>query len=858
MLPLLLLLMPHAPLSILAPLSGFICPLDEVPDPVFAEHIIGEGGAIEPSSQLLVAPISGEVLEIHPSRHAITLRSDEGLELLLHIGLDTVLLRGEGFFPLVNAGERINAGQPLIDFDADRLALSARSLITAVIITNSEQISHIELANGHVEAGQDRLMTVHWRQKQQELPRHELDFSNAHRSGPIVVGHRGGLHARPAAQLAHAVKGYRATVHLQHKGHQADARSVVELLGLNIKHGDEVELLASGSDAEQALAQLRQLLSQEGSFNPEEPQDQEPSLWVAPQADERRMIGVAASPGVVSGTIYHLRRNSLHYQARGAGVEAEQQRLIDALDESRTALRELRQQLHDDGAHDRAAIFAAHSEILDDPVLFQEARRHIYAGKSAAYAWDQSIQAQRAIVARVDNSLIAARAVDIDDIGRRVLTAILGGHAEQIHCPAGSILIADDLTPSDTVRLDKERVCGFCTTRGSATSHVAILARSLGIPAVTGVEARALQLSDGEPVILDGSLGHVICNPNAAELARAQALTASGPLIHAADAQAAATLDGRQIRVAANISSVAEAERAAAAGADGVGLLRTEFLYLDRTREPTEAEQTRVLADICTALGPLRPLVVRSLDIGGDKPVPYLHMSFDENPELGLRGLRFGLVNPAVLRRQIRAVLRAADRGNVKLMLPMVASVDEFRLARQVVEEECQHLQLPLIPLGAMIEIPAAALKSAQLAEVADFFSIGTNDLTQYTLAMDRGHPRLAPFLDALDPAVLRLIALAVEGAAGKKRAVSVCGSAAGDPCAVPLLIGLGIDELSMNPELIPPTKALIRKLNCHDCAAWAQLALTLPDAQSVRAMMAQQLARTMPPPAAATEAQHG
>lgn len=850
--------MSQAPLSILAPLSGFICPLEDVPDPVFAERIVGDGAAIEPCSQVLVAPINGEVLEIHPSRHAITLRSDEGLELLLHIGLDTVLLRGEGFYPLVSAGERITLGQPLIDFDADRLALSARSLITAIIITNSEQISHIELASGHVEAGHDRLMTIHWGPKQQAIARHELDFSAAQRSGPIVVGHAGGLHARPAAQVAHAAKGYRANIHLQHSGNQADARSVVALLGLNIKHGDEVELLASGSDAQQALEQMRHLLSQGGQFSHEEPQDNEPPLWIAPQADERRMVGVAASPGVVSGTIYHLRRDSLHYQARGNGIEAEQQRLVDALDDSRTALRELRQQLRDEGAHDRAAIFAAHSEILDDPVLFQEARRHIYAGKSAAYAWDQSIQAQRAIVARVDNSLIAARATDIDDIGRRVLTAILGGHADQIHCPAGTILIADDLTPSDTVRLDKRRVCGFCTTRGSATSHVAILARSLGIPAVTGVEARLLQLDDGEPVVLDGSLGHVIRHPNASELARAQALTASGPQIHEPDERPAATNDGQLIRVSANISSVAEAQRAADAGADGVGLLRTEFLYLERTSEPGENEQARVLADIAAALGPLRSLVVRTLDIGGDKPVPYLSMPVDENPELGLRGLRFGLLNPSVLRRQIRAVLRTADRGNIKLMFPMVASVDEFRLARQVVEEECRRLQLPAVPIGAMIEIPAAALKSAQLAEVADFFSIGTNDLTQYTLAMDRGHPRLAPFLDALDPAVLRLIALAVEGAAGNKRAVSVCGSAAGDPCAVPLLIGLGVDELSMSPELIPPTKALIRKLSRRDCEQWARVALALPDAHSVRAMMAKHLARMMPLAPAATEARHG
>lgn len=834
-------------LVVTAPLSGFVCELEEIPDPVFAQRMVGDGAAIDPTSQVLLAPIAGTVIEIHPSRHAVTLRAANGIELLVHIGLDTVLLRGEGFYPLVEAGNEVSVGQPLIDFDADHLALTARSLLTAVVVTNSERIARIEVNSGRVTAGCDRLMTIHLKND------HDRPSSRSRNSGPqltslpLVVRHGGGLHARPAAQLAHAAKQFRADISLHHGPNSADARSVVSLLGLNIKHLDEVILSAVGSDADQALQSLAKLLEEPLHAEGEAPPPPESPLWVAPSGEARRLIGVAASPGVVAGTIYHLRRDTLQYQARGRGVEAEQQRLVDGLASARLGLEELQQQMRDDGAHERASIFAAHAEILEDPTLYQEARRHIYAGKSAAYAWDQAIQAQRTIVARLDNAMIAARAIDLDDIGRRVLTAILGIHADEIQCPAGSILVAEDLTPSDTVRLDKALVNGFCTVRGSATSHVAILARSLHIPALTGVDSRVLQLADGQQVVLDGSLGQLILDPTEAERARAQTLTDSNQRLHAPDEQPAATNDGRLIRVSANISSVAEAQRAVAAGADGVGLLRTEFLYLERSNEPSESEQTRVFGDIADILGPLRSLVVRTLDIGGDKPVPYLSMPTDENPELGLRGIRFGLLNPNILRRQVRAVLRSSDRCNMRLMFPMVASVDEFRLARQVVAEECSRLDLPPIPVGAMIEIPAAALKSAQLAELADFFSIGTNDLTQYTLAMDRGHPRLAPFLDALDPAVLRLIALAVEGAAGARRPVSVCGSVAGDPCAVPLLVGLGVDELSMNPELVPPTKALLRRLNRGDCEKWAQVALALPDAQSVRVMMNKHLVRLMP-----------
>jgi len=410
--------------------------------------------------------------------------------------------------------------------------------------------------------------------------------------------------------------------------------------------------------------------------------------------------------------------------------------------------------------------------------------------------------------------------------------------------PPDTILIAEDLSPSDTASLDRTRVRGFCTTLGGATSHVAILARSADIPAVAGIDPRVLDLPNGTPVILDGTKGTLTrapdeekikkireCQQRQADRRAAAMETAHAPAI---------TIDGQSIEVVANIGGPADAGRVIELGGEGVGLLRSEFLFMSRAQEPTEDEQFEAYSTVARALGPGRPLIIRTLDVGGDKPLPYLPIPPEENPFLGERGIRVGLNRPDMLRTQMRAILRASEVGRVRIMFPMIATLAELREARKLLAEEQKRLGVGSIEVGIMIEIPAAALMARQFAGEVDFFSVGSNDLTQYTLAMDRGHPKLAAKIDALSPSVLQLIAMTASAAKAEGKWVGVCGGIASDPQAVPLLMGLGVAELSVSVPTIPAIKAQIRALEMTECKRLAQQALELESAAEVRALCPQ------------------
>jgi phosphocarrier protein FPr len=480
--------------------------------------------------------------------------------------------------------------------------------------------------------------------------------------------------------------------------------------------------------------------------------------------------------------------------------------------------------------------------VLLDPDLQDRVRSAILNGSSAAFAWQQTVDSQANELARLPNPLLAARATDVRDVGQRVMQTLTGTGPRKVEAPLDSILLAEELTPSEMTNLDRSRVLGVCTTAGSATSHASIIARSLDLPALAGVELRALDIPDGTPAILDATAGSLRLNPSGDEIARLHARQARRSTERRQNldnaARPATTVDGCRIEVVANIANLSDANGALAMGGEGVGLLRTEFLFLDRDTAPTEEEQVQVYTDIASALGRERPLVIRTLDVGGDKPLRYLPLPREDNPFLGERGVRIGLSHPDILRTQLRAILRSAAHGNVLVMFPMVATLAEWRAARGMYEEQRRALGAPAIPLGIMVEIPSAALLSEPFAREVDFFSVGTNDLTQYTLAMDRGHPRLAPQIDALDPAVLHLIAQTVAGAHKHGRWVGVCGGVAGDPLAIPILIGLGVTELSVSVPGIPAVKSQIRTLTMRDCQDLAQRALVMETAAQVRALV--------------------
>lgn len=836
-------------LAIKAPLSGVLVPLDTVPDPVFSQKMVGDGIAIDPTSEVLLAPLDGTVVQMHPAGHAVTIRSAEGLEVLVHIGIDTVKLKGEGFEPLVQVGQTVSCGENLIKFQADLLAKKAKSLLSMVIFTNDERISKLELKEGLVNAKADDIATVHLSQESDD------QVAEAYAelvSETIIVPNPTGLHARPSAVLASLCKRFDAKLELQKGDQRANARSVVSIMALEVGRGDKIQLVAQGPQAEAALEalvpQLKEGLGEEGAtpvvMRGAEPSAKPEAPVVLPpkSGDESLLVGVAASPGIAVGTVFQLREQEIEVDEKAGGTpEQERLELKRAIGASMRELEALVARLHGEADPSKAAIFAAHQELLEDPDLLDLAESSLAKGLSAAGAWKRAYQLHADRLANLRNELLAARANDLRDVGRRVLSKLVGIVEKPDEIPAGSILIAEDLTPSDTANLDRKKVLGFCTTAGGATSHVAILARSLGLPAIAGIEARALDVKEGTKVILFGGRGQLKVDPSdnlveaVVETQKKREERRKKQLERAQEE--ALTTDGHRVEVAVNVGGVTESEEALKLGAEGVGLLRSEFLFLERSFAPNEEEQFQNYSSVAKALGPDKPVIIRTLDVGGDKPLPYLPIPIEENPFLGLRGIRVLLNRPEIFRPQIRAILRATEFAKMHIMFPMITTVAEFRAAKQAVREEEEKLGLGPVPVGLMIEVPAAALCAEMLAKEADFFSIGTNDLTQYTLAMDRGHPQLASQIDGLSPAVLRLIKRTVEAAHGNDCWVGVCGGIAGEPQAVPILVGLGVDELSVGLPLVPAVKARIREYSLKDCQELAAKALDMESAAEVRAL---------------------
>ncbi|OLL31762.1 phosphoenolpyruvate--protein phosphotransferase [Burkholderia sp. SRS-W-2-2016] len=848
--------------ELIAPLSGVMVPLDSVPDPVFAGKMVGDGVSIDPTSDELLAPLAGKITLLHASHHAVTITADNGLEVLLHIGLDTVLLRGEGFQPLVKQGDSVAAGAPLIRFDPVVVGAKAASLLTQMVIANGERVARYLPAQGIVSAGTD--VALYLELVAGSAAGQAPDPSGTVLSGEITLPNPAGLHARPAAVVAAEAKKFQSEIRLLRPGGTSvNAKSVVAIMGFATQFGDKLRVEARGPDAAEAASRLARLLA-EGSG--EEPGAAPaaavngaaasatanaigtaaanavapaPASIPAAARDANEFSGVSASPGLAVGHVVQFRQQVIEVREAGESPPRERAQLEAARHQARQQIEALKATLADPS---KAQILAAHLELLDDPDLNDIAIAHISAGKSAAFAWREAFQRHASTLEKLDNPLLRERAGDIRDVGRRVLALLAGATQASIDVPAESILIAEELSPSDTTSLDRSKVLGFCTTSGGATSHVAILARSLGIPAICGIDERALDLADGTPVVLDGSRGSLRRNPSADELAKAreriERQAARREQEQLAAGKLAMTADGHRIEVVANIRNAQEARDAVAAGAEGVGLLRSEFLFDARDTAPTEDEQAAEYCAVAEALGRDRTLVVRTLDVGGDKPLSYLPLPKEDNPFLGLRGVRVSLARPDIFRTQLRAILRAAPLGKLHVMFPMIAAIEEVLAARKILLEEAGE-RATEVKVGVMIEVPAAALIAEPLAREVDFFSIGTNDLTQYTLAMDRGHPQLAKQADALHPAVLRLIGMTVDGAHQHGKWVGICGGIASDAMAVPVLAGLGIDELSVSIPAVGSIKAQLARITMDEARQLAAEVLRLGTAAEVRAHLA-------------------
>ncbi|HEY3887070.1 MAG TPA: phosphoenolpyruvate--protein phosphotransferase, partial [Caulobacteraceae bacterium] len=648
-----------------------------------------------------------------------------------------------------------------------------------------------------------------------------------------------GIHARPAAVIAAEARRHAAEIGVTAHGRRANAKSPVAVMALAVRRGDEIVLTASGADAEAAVAALAALIAG-GLGEGAAPIAAPPPVAPVPQeGSPLRLKGVAAAPGLAIGVAVQLAAAAVAVieESRGAAHEAA------ALDAAIAAVGADLEARAANGPRERRAILGAHLAFLDDPELIAAARSAIGQGRSAGVAWRAAIGLYVDMLRGSPDRRLAARADDLADLERQVLVALSGVAPEARVLPQAAILLADDLLPSELLALDGARIAGLCMAGGGPTSHVAILAAAMSVPALVAAGPGVLAIADGTPLILDGDSASLRIAPDAKALAAAEAAIAARKerrtLAQAAAFEPCRTADGVRIEVFANVGALADAHAAAASGAEGCGLLRTEFLFLDRPTPPSEEEQVAQYQAIATALGGL-PLTVRTLDVGGDKPVDYLPIPPEENPALGLRGVRVSLWRPDLLREQVRAILRVEPHGQCRIMVPMVASLDELLAVRAVVDEVRADLGYTTpVQVGVMIETPAAAVTADIIAADADFLSVGTNDLTQYALAMDRGNPRLAAQVDGLHPAVLRLIAQAAAGAGRHGRPVCVCGGLASDLAAAPILIGLGVTELSAMPAVVPELKGLIRTLTLTACRNLAEAALDLTSAADVRALAA-------------------
>jgi phosphoenolpyruvate-protein phosphotransferase len=818
------------PLQLLAPLSGVLIALEQVPDPVFSGRVIGDGLCIDPTSSTLCAPLAGVISNVQASGHAVSITDDNGVQVLMHIGLDTVNLGGQGFTHLVEEGQRVVAGQALIQFDADYIARHARSLMTLMLVVSAEPFTWLVASSGQVESGQPLLEIASTQALSEETVASE---GQAVFSQPLKLPNPNGLHARPAAVFAQAAKDFTAKIYLHKQQAQANAKSLVAIMALQTAFNDSVQLSAVGEDADAAIEALTRLLV-EGCG--------ETVTAVAPveitTIDTLTLLrGICASPGSALGQVVQISEPVFDVSEFGGGADVEREALANALIEADLALQHL---CDTAGGEAEAEIFKAHQELLEDPGLLDQAQALIDEGKSAAFAWRAATEETAIMFRQLGSALLAERAADLTDVGRRVLKLLLGIGDQALELPQGCILIADQLTPSQTAAIDTGKVLGFATVGGGATSHVAILARACGLPSICGVPVQMLALSNGTQVLLEADKGELHVHPDSAAIKQWQARHAQQRQRHehelANATLAARTRDGHHVEVSANVASLSETEQAMALGGAGVGLLRSEFLYLGRNHAPSHDEQVATYGAIARCVGPAHNLVVRTLDVGGDKPLAYVPMDSETNPFLGVRGIRLCLERPQLLREQFRAMLGCGELTRLHIMLPMVTQLSELRLARQMLDEEIVALGLTQRPkLGIMIEVPAAALMADLFAPLVDFFSIGTNDLTQYTLAMDRDHPRLASQADSFHPSVLRLIAMTVKAAHAHGKWVGVCGAMASERLAVPLLLGLGVDELSVSVPMIAPVKATVRELALADCQVIAQQVLGLESAGQVR-----------------------
>ncbi|MCA9948885.1 MAG: phosphoenolpyruvate--protein phosphotransferase [Anaerolineales bacterium] len=778
-------------------------------------------------------PIGTDAMQVYAAIESVY--SDDGVVVLMDLG--SALLSAEiavEFLPVEQQSKVVLSAAPLVE---GTLAAAIQSSVGG---TRDQVLAEAQNA-----------LTA----KQAQLPGTQPEETTAVSSPtpPIKATHEisltipnpQGLHARPAAQFVTTANQFAAEIQVHKADKQANAKSINQVATLGVRQGDVIVVKAVGDDAEDALTALQTLAAANFGESFAESNTEVVSVTAVSQASEGVIIGIPASPGIAIGPVFLYRPHLPEIVVKQvADSDVEWNRLETAVDKALAEVNALYLQAVKQVGQGEAAIFEAHALFLQDPSLLQAAKAILFDQQiNAEAAWQQAIMAQADQYRTLDDAYMQARAADIEDVGNRVLRQLLDVETPALDFAEPSILIAADLTPSDTARMDPQRVLGICTELGGATSHSAILARALGIPALVGLGPDLRQLMANQIVIIDGEAGQLWTQTNAEQLVdfqqRRETWLAAQTTAKAASQATAVTRDDHQIEIAANIGSPNDIPVVKEFGAEGIGLFRTEFLFMGRETAPTVEEQYGAYKRVAEQMG-AKPVIIRTLDVGGDKPLPYLGLAQEDNPFLGWRGIRFCLDRPDIFKPQLEAILRAGYGHNLKLMFPMVGSLGEIRAAKALLVEVQAELAATGIPhaadmeIGMMIEVPAAVAIADQLAAEVDFFSIGTNDLTQYTMAADRGNAKVSELVQALQPAVLRLIKQTVDAGHAAGIWVGMCGELAGNPLATAVLVGLGLDELSMSAPAIPVVKAAIRRLGLAEAQAVADVVLGMGEVTAV------------------------
>ncbi|WP_066804225.1 phosphoenolpyruvate--protein phosphotransferase [Moraxella oblonga] len=665
-----------------------------------------------------------------------------------------------------------------------------------------------------------------------------------------IILNEHGLHARPATILSDIAKTATGQIKVAlEDGCYVSAKSLTRLLSLGATHGQELTFIAEpNTDAVDVLQKVIKAVNQglgetvvpinnakiADKLIDELAQKSKLASMIIEKG--KKAFATPASSGFAVGQAYVIKDVQFKYEMMGDNPSHEWKRLQDAINDVKD---ELNDTIQNAKSASIAQIFTAHLALLDDTEITHGAKDGIDNGMSAEASWATFIEHLVKVQSSVSNHVLAERAMDLKDVGQKVLAKLTG---QTLDNPPSEpyVLIKDELLPSDVAKLDAKDVLGILTAQGGASSHSAIVARSLGIPCVVGAGTSVLDVANGEMVLIDGKEGSLVIAPDDELVKTTQQ---KQEILRQKQAHAlehcqkpAITKDGHRVEIAVNIGNVNDTADAVAKGAEAVGLLRTELVFMAHTKVPNIETQMVDYTKVFEALDG-RPLVVRTLDVGGDKPLPYLPMPAEENPFLGVRGIRLSLQEPTLFKNQLIALIRASKGQDLRIMFPMIGRFEEWQQAKAILDEVRAEYPHDKLQVGIMVEVPSVAILADDFAKEVDFFSIGTNDLTQYTLAIDRGHSTISKDADGLHPSVLQLIKFTVDSAHAHGKWVGVCGELAGDEMAVPILLGLGVDELSMSKSSIPITKELVRGLDLTACQELAKKALRCRSANEVRAL---------------------